>query len=106
MQINLDLQSEQMRVVYARNLIIQNALHSALDISQNSSSARDLVWESKDKKPSLQLSLLPSLHLSLNPLLNLRPSLSLSPPLSPPPSPPLSPPLSPSLSPPPNLQLL
>src|SRR5438034_1050866 len=64
-QIDLGLLSAQMHAVYARKLAIQNALHSALDISQSLSSTRGLILESKSEKLSLLPSLLSSLPLSL-----------------------------------------
>ena len=41
--LNLSLLNEQMHAVYARKLVIQNILYSALDISQNLSSTRGLL---------------------------------------------------------------
>jgi hypothetical protein len=42
-QIDLDLLNAQMLAVYARKLVILNALHSALDIGRNLSSIHDLL---------------------------------------------------------------
>ena len=41
--LDLSLLNEQMHAVYARKLAIQDALHSALDISRNLSSTRGLL---------------------------------------------------------------
>src|SRR5204862_7737325 len=45
--VDLGLLNEQMHAVYARKLAIQNALHSALDISRNLSSTRGLLQDSR-----------------------------------------------------------